>query len=483
MRHTLPILLVAALQAETAAQDPWRVAAAPPVGFDRARAQQDARSHLERLVGLNTQNPPGNELIAAQYFDSVLKGVPGIETRILAFGEGRANFVARLRATRPTQRAVLIMGHMDTVGADPAKWTTPPFQASESNGYLYGRGTIDDKGMLASSLSALLQLASRRDTLTRDVVLLGTADEESGGGGIARLIEHDFDLIKDVEFALNEGGRVAVAGGRVRVINIQVTEKISYNVAAVAKGTSGHGSVPLPDNALAALSRALARVHEWQAPVRLNEVTREYFRRLATIEDSPEMKRAMETISRTGPADKDDKQVAAAAAILSRDPMHSAVIRTGVALTMLNAGIRVNIIPSDATATLNVRPVPDGDIQADIAELNRIGAEKNVTFSLRGEVRKSPPISPLTSDLFKAMEAAGTSMAPDAVAIPFMSTGGTDGAELRARGIPTYGILPMPMPDEDEMRMHGDNERVPLPSLGWAVEYLYRVLTIVGGAP
>jgi acetylornithine deacetylase/succinyl-diaminopimelate desuccinylase-like protein len=478
MRYTLSfLLLVVALQTPIAAQDPWRVAAAPPAGFDRARAQQDARTHLERLVGLNTQNPPGNEVVAARYFDSVLKGVPGIETRVLEFGEGRANFVARLRATRPAKRALLIMGHMDTVGADPAKWTTPPFQATENNGYIYGRGTIDDKGMLASSLAALLQLASRRDSLTRDIVFLGTADEESGGGGIAHLIEHNFDLIKDVEFALNEGGGAVVQGGRVRVINIQVTEKISYNVGAVAKGTSGHGSVPLPDNAIAALSRALARVQEWKAPVRLNEVTREYFRRLATIETNPEMKRAMEVISKAG---NDQKQIDAAAEVLSRDPMNSAVMRTGVALTMLNAGIRVNVIPSDATATLNVRPLPDGDIQADIAELNRIGAEKNVTFSLRGEVRKSPPISPLGSDLFKAMEAAGKLMAPDAVAIPFMSTGGTDGAELRARGIPTYGILPMPMLDEDEMRMHGDNERVPIPALGWAVEYLYRVLTIVG---
>ena len=475
-RTLLTVLLVVTLQTAGRAQDPWRVAAPAPAGFDRARAQVDARSHLEQLVGLNTQNPPGNELIAARYFDSVLKGVPGIETRILEFGDGRANFVARLRATRPTKRAVLIMGHMDTVGADPAKWNTEPFKASESDGYLYGRGTIDDKGMLASSLSALLQLASRRETLTRDVIFLGTADEESGGGGIAHLIEHHFDLIKDAEFALNEGGTVIVKGGRVRVINIQVTEKISYNVGAVAKGTSGHGSVPLPDNALATLSRALARVHEWKAPVRLNEVTREYFRRLATIETNSEMKRAMESISRAG---NDQKQIDAAAEILGRDPMNNAVMRTGVALTMLNAGIRVNVIPSDATATLNVRPLPDGDIQADIAELNRVGAEKNVTFSLRGEVRKSPPISPLTSDLFKAMEAAGKVMAPEAVAIPFMSTGGTDGAELRARGIPTYGILPMPMPDEDEMRMHGDNERVPIPSLGWAVEYLYRVLTLV----
>ena len=324
--------------------------------------------------------------------------------------------------------------------------------------------------------AALLQLAARRDSLARDIIFLGTADEESGGGGITRLIERDFDLIKDVEFALNEGGRVAVAGGRVRAINIQVAEKVSYEVEARATGPSGHGSVPLPGNALAALSRALARVHEWKAPVRLNDVTRAYFGRLATIEEDPAMRRAMEALATA----RDDKQVMAAAEILSREPTHNAVLRTGVSLTMLRAGIRVNIIPSDATATLNVREMPDGDIQATVAELNRVGGEQQVVFSLRANVRASPPVSPLDSEMFKAMEAAGSVMASDAVAIPFMSTGGTDGSRLRARGIPTYGILPLPLPKEDELRMHGDDERVPIPALGWASEYLYRVLTLIG---
>ncbi len=472
----ISLLIAITLQDAVSAQNPWHVSAPAPAGFDRNRGQRDTREHLDKLIALDTQNPPGNEILAARYLDSVLRDVPGMETRILDAGDGRANFIARLRAVRPTKRPVLIMGHLDVVGADPAKWTTPPFVPSEREGYVYGRGAIDDKGMLAASVAALLQLAARRDSLARDIIFLGTADEESGGGGITRLIERDFDLIKDVEFALNEGGRVAVAGGRVRAINIQVAEKVSYEVEARATGPSGHGSVPLPGNALAALSRALARVHEWKAPVRLNDVTRAYFGRLATIEEDPAMRRAMETLATA----RDDKQVMAAAEILSREPTHNAVLRTGVSLTMLRAGIRVNIIPSDATATLNVREMPDGDIQATVAELNRVGGEQQVVFSLRAKVRASPPVSPLDSEMFKAMEAAGSVMASDAVAIPFMSTGGTDGSRLRARGIPTYGILPLPLPKEDELRMHGDDERVPIPALGWASEYLYRVLTLIG---
>ena len=238
------------------------VSAQNGTSFDRTSAQRDTLTLLKELVALDTQNPPGNEILVARHLDGFLRGVPGIETRILDPGDGRANFVARLRASKPTQRAVLVMGHMDVVGADTAKWTSPPFQAVERDGYLYGRGTIDDKGALAATAVAMRLLAARRDSLDRDIILLGTAAEESGGDqGISRILTDHFDLIKDAEFALNEGGRVRVRKGRVYSINVQVSEKISYAVVATSRGTSGHGSVPLPDNAIAALSRALGRVH------------------------------------------------------------------------------------------------------------------------------------------------------------------------------------------------------------------------------
>jgi acetylornithine deacetylase/succinyl-diaminopimelate desuccinylase-like protein len=444
-------------------------------GFDRAAAQNETLEHLKRLIALDTQNPPGNEIITARYLDAQLKGLPGIETHILDPGDGRANFVARLHAGNPSRSPVLVMAHMDVVGADLSKWTTPPFQPSERDGYLYGRGAIDDKGMLAALVVAIARIARIRDALDRDVILLATAAEEGGDQGIERVLEKHFDLIKDAEFAMNEGGRVRLRGGRVNTINIQITEKISYVVVATARGTGGHGSVPVPDNAIAALARALARVHESKPPVRLNPVTREYFARLAKVESDPAMRDAMAAIATA----TDQAGIDKAADVLSREPLHSAVLRTGVALTMIGGGIRSNIIPSEATATLNVRVLPQGDIAADVAEMNRIGGEKAVTFELKGQPHTAPPVSPTTTALFQAMESVGRTMAPDAVVVPFMSTGGTDGAMLRAQGIATYGILPMPLTMDDELRMHGDNERVPISSLGWAAEYLYRVLQTV----
>lgn len=454
------------------AQDPYAVAAPAPDGFDRQAGQRATEAHLKNLIRLDTQNPPGNELITAQYFDSIFRGVAGVETHVLETGGGRANFIARLRASRPRHKPVLVMGHMDVVGADTARWDTPPFEPTVKDGYLYGRGAIDDKGMLAAVATVILQLAPQRDRLTRDIIFVGTAAEEGGDVGIDWVAENHFDLIGDAEFALNEGGRVRVADGRVRTVNIQTTEKVSYNVRGTARGPSGHGSVPLPDNALAALARAAARVHDWKAPVKLNETTRIYFERLAQIEADPEMRAAMERVASA----TDPEALRQAAEVLSREPLHNAVLRTGASLTLVDGGMRSNVIPSEGTFTFNVRVLPNDDVREIVAAMNRAAAEPQVTLELAGEPRQSPPPSPVTTALFRAMESAAKTMEPRTVVLPFMSTGATDGAVLRARGIPTYGILPMPLPMEDELRMHGDNERVPLAALGWATEYLYRVL-------
>ena len=332
--RTIPFLLVACISA---------VAAQPQGSVDRASAQAQTLALLEQLVALDTQNPPGNEILVAKHLDGFLRGVPGIETRILDPGDGRANFVARLRAAKPTKRPVLVMGHMDVVGADSAKWTSPPFQAVERDGYLYGRGTIDDKGALAATAVAMRMLAARgRDVFDRDIILLGTAAEESGGDqGISRVLKEHFDLIKDAEFALNEGGRVRSRNGRVYSINVQVTEKISYTVLATARGTSGHGSVPLPDNAIAALSRALGRVHAAQQPARVGAITRAYFGGLAKVEQDRAMREAMQAVATAST----QEAISKAAAVLSRDPVHNTVLRDAASLTMISVyGTSLNFL-------------------------------------------------------------------------------------------------------------------------------------------
>jgi len=472
--HAAVLAIALAFPSGLAAQSIVSLTAPPPPGFDRALAQQATQRHLERLIGLDTQNPPGNELRVARYLDSVFATVPGVERHVLETAPGRGNFVARLRATRPTKRPLLVMGHMDVVGADTTKWSTNPFVATVKNGYLYGRGAIDDKGMLAATVAAMQQLATRRDRMTRDVIFLGTAAEEGGPPiGVDAMVGQHWDLIKDAEFALNEGGRVRVQDGYVRTVNVQTTEKVSYNVVATATGPSGHGSVPLPDNALAALARAVSRVHQWRAPVRPSETTRLYFARLAEIESDPLIRGAMLAVSRAGAS---QAEIDRAAEVLSREPLYSATLRAGHSLTLLNGGIRSNVIPSNGTATFNLRALPSDDVRALVAAMDSAGGEPRVRFALTGEPRQAPMPSPVTTALFQAMERAAKAMEPRTTVIPFMSTGATDGAVLRGKGIPTYGILPMPLAMEDELRMHGDEERVPVGSLGWAAEYLYRVI-------
>ncbi|MFN2432557.1 MAG: M20/M25/M40 family metallo-hydrolase [Gemmatimonadota bacterium] len=464
---------LAALASPARAQSPYRVAAPAPAGFDREVAQREATARLEALIRIDTQNPPGNEALVAAWFDSLFRGVEGFETHVLDVGEGRANVVARLRSPNPTAKPLLVMGHMDVVGADTTKWTTPPFEPTTREGYLYGRGAIDDKGMLAAAATALLRLAERRDELRRDVVFLGTAAEEGGPNlGIDWVLENRRDLIGDAEFALNEGGRIRLEDGRVRTVSIQTTEKVPYDVRLTARGTGGHGSVPLPQNPLAALARAAARIHEWRAPVRLNETTRLYFERLATIEDEPAAKRAMETVARSA----DSAAARAAADVLAREPLHNTVLRSAASLTILEGGFRNNVIPSEGTANFNLRVLPGDDVTTLVHAIEQAGAEEGVPYELSREPQPPVPPSPVGSDLFRAMERTAEAMAPGVVVMPYMSAGGTDGAALRAAGIPTYGILPMPLPMEDELRMHGDDERVPLEALGWATEYLYRVL-------
>lgn len=462
-----------------AAQTPWDIAAPAPRGYDRGAAQTATLERLQQLVRLDTRNPPGNELLTARWFDSLFATVPGIERHVLPAAEGRANFIARLRATRPTARPVILMGHMDVVGADSTKWDTPPLEPTIRNGYLYGRGTIDDKGMLAAGATAMLLLARNPGQLTRDIIFVATAAEEGGPAiGVDRIVERHRDLLGDAEFALNEGGRIRADGAQLRTVNIQVTEKVPYNLVLEATGPSGHGSVPIPGNALAALARAVTRLHAWTPPVRPNETTRLYFARLARIEADPAMRAAMETVARVSAT---REEIETAAAVLRREPIHNAVLGAGLSLTLLNGGIRSNIIPSEGSATFNLRVTPDEEVAVLLEEIRRVAAEPQVTVRLDREIVTPPAPSPVTTPLYRSMEAAALAMSPGAVVIPFMSTGATDGAVLRAAGIPTYGILPFPLPMEDELRMHGDNERVPLPALGWATEFLFRTLLGVAG--
>src|ERR1700683_2228323 len=257
-----------------------------PSQTDINKISDEALIWLQDLIRINTSNPPGNEIVAAKYVGSILQK-EGIPFEIFESTPGRGILVARLSVgTFPDpSRALLLMAHLDVVGVDKTKWTVDPFGGVIKDGYIYGRGVIDDKGMLAANLAVFISLKRTGARLNRDIILLAEGDEEAGGeDGMIFAVQKHWDKIA-AAYAINEEGRVIVANGKVQYVGIQAAEKVPVNVNVIATGTSGHGSIPRPDNAVIHLSAAVEKIGGYEAPVQLNTITRSYFEGLAKIED------------------------------------------------------------------------------------------------------------------------------------------------------------------------------------------------------
>ncbi len=437
------ILLAAAMSAPARAAEPeWKAAA------------DECRKVLADLVAIDTSNPPGNELAAARYLERLLSG-EGIECRVFETAPGRGNLVARLKGDG-TRRPLLLLGHLDVVGVDRAKWTSDPFALVERDGYLYGRGAIDDKGMVAAEACVLLHLKRLGVPLARDVILLAEGDEESGGDlGITWMLEKQRAAI-EAEYALNEGGRTKLdpATGRVDWVALQTAEKRPVNYTLTATGQSGHASMPRPDNCILALARAIARAADPPFPVRLIPETRAFF---AAVGAGDEAARA-------------------------RDLMYDAMQRDTVSPTIVKGGFRSNVIPSSAEATLNVRLLPGSDPEEMRKALVARIADPSVAVTYTPPTREEAPTVPFEGPVVEAVRRAAADVFPGAKVVPILSTGATDSADLRRAGIKAYGLLPFPLATEDAARMHGDDERLPVASLEPGLRLLYRVTVDVAGA-
>ncbi|MCC6930612.1 MAG: M20/M25/M40 family metallo-hydrolase [Gemmatimonadaceae bacterium] len=429
-------------------------------------------SHLQALIRLDTSNPPGNEMAVARYLDQVLRA-EGVETWLDEPAEGRAAFVARVRGDG-SQRPLLLMAHMDVVGVEAAKWSVPPFGAEIRDGFLYGRGAIDDKGMLACNLMAmLLERRAIVETGTlpaRDLVLLATSDEETGGAyGIDWVLEHRRELV-EAEFALNEGGRVRVVDGRPLYAAVQCAEKVPHNVIVTARGPGGHAAIPHGGNAITRLAAALARISAHQEPLHLGPVTRRFFEELSHVWPDAPQRRAMGDV-----ASDDTARAARGARTLSRVPSLNAILRNGISPTLISGGIRSNVIPTEAEATLNIRTLPGERIDDVIERLRELVGDPDVTFRVRASGDDAPS-SPVDSPLFRAIAESVAALDGRLRTVPYLSTGATDSATLRKAGIPCYGILPFPLTQEDEDRMHGHDERVPVESLAFGVRLIHSIV-------
>jgi acetylornithine deacetylase/succinyl-diaminopimelate desuccinylase-like protein len=465
-------LLAASFSVATATR-PQSPTAAPA---DASSTQQETLRHFQALLKFDTSDPPGLEKPAVDYLKQVLEA-EGIAVEVVALEPNRPSLIARLKGSG-AKRPLLLMGHTDVVNVDPKKWTHPPFGAVRDGGYVYGRGAIDDKDNVVAGLMVMLMLKRQKVPLDRDVIFLAESGEEgSTRVGIQFVVNEHFAKV-DAEYCLAEGANVMRQDGRVKYASVQTLEKIPRGIELTARGPSGHGSTPLENNAIVHLAKAVARIGAWRPPVRLNETTRTYFKRLAAVSTPDQAKRYLDILS-------NDAQVvsAADALLMSNEPRHASMLRTSLSPNILTGGYRINVIPSEATATLDVRMHPDDDHVALLEQVKKVIDDPavEVTWAQR-DVRPGGGTANLQSDAFKAIEAMVTKHY-NTVTLPTMSPGATDMAYLRAKGIQCYGIGPA-IDAEDGPKgfgSHSDQERILEAELHRFVQFQYDVVAALAG--
>jgi acetylornithine deacetylase/succinyl-diaminopimelate desuccinylase-like protein len=415
--------------------------------------EAETMQHFQALLRIDTADPPGRELEAAQYLKKVLEA-DGIPAQFFALEEHRPNVVARLKGSG-RKRPLLLMAHTDVVNVDPKKWTFPPFSATRDGGYVYGRGAVDDKDNVAASLMVMLMLKRLNVPLDRDVIFLAESGEEgSTRVGIQFMVNQHYDQI-DAEFCLAEGGNVTRVGGAAKFASVQTLEKIPYAVQLTARGVAGHGSVPLQTNAVAHLAASVAAIAKWRPEIRLNETTSAYFRRLAEISPPEEAARYRAVLDPAKVAAVDEY-------FLQHEPRHASMLRTSVSPNIFNAGYRVNVIPSEAVATLDVRALPDEKMPEFLEQIRKVVNDPavEVAFAKR-DTRPGGPDTRLNSELFDALQGFVMKhyLAPT---LPTMSTGATDMAYLRNKGMQCYGIGPATDVEDGPKGFgaHSDQERI-----------------------
>ncbi len=405
---------------------------------------------LREYLRIDTSNPPGNELEAARFFQDLFER-EGIDVEIYEFEPGRANIIARIEGTGE-RRGLILSNHMDVVNAARDEWTVDPFLGELRDGFIYGRGALDMKS--AGILQAVTLINIRRSgaRLSRDLMFLGTADEEVDAAGIRWMTWEQVDFLRSAEFLLNEGGVIDEVDGRARSYNVAVTEKSPFWIRIRAEGRAGHGSQPfVEDNAVLRLLRALDRLSRFEPPVRVTDTTQAFFRALGK---SASGRRA--DIYRDVRKSVKDPMIRAA---LTANPAFNAILRNTIAITMLKAAPQTNIIPSVAEARLDVRLLPGEDPGEFLKTLKEVVERTGVTVEPIGRFREATE-SPIDSELVRAIDRARERHHPEAVLAPTMLTGWTESAAVRPLGVKAYGFVPFVLDEAELERTHGNDERI-----------------------
>ena len=436
-------------------------------------AKREALVTLVDLVRLDTSQPAGNEIVAARYLKERLDA-EGIESEIFEPEPTRASIVARVRGNG-SKRPLLLLGHLDVVAVERDEWSFDPFAGEVKDGILYARGASDDKGVVTGSFQVLLELHRQGTPLDRDVIFLGVADEEAGGlQGITFMLERHRSKI-DAEFAINEAGKGVFARDQEYTrFEIQTAEKTPRRINLTAAGTSGHGSIPLEDNPVGTIARAVGRLFDHEMPPRLNETTREYFGRLAEIA-GPDEAAVFKAILADEPTPEDYEN------LRRLSPVYHSMVRTSIVPTIIQGGYLKNVIPSEARATVDIRALPDEDPEHLFSLLKQVMAEPAVDLVPHPQTRPSHSPSALDTEVFLAFESVLGRLYPGVPVLPTMSTGATDSAQLRDAGIPSYGFGPGRPEWDLASGIHGRDEYLYVKAFEDYVEILWNVVVEIAG--
>jgi len=427
------------------------LAAAAPVSAqtpDWKAVEADALKTLQGYVRINTSNPPGDVTKAADFLQDILKR-EGVDVTRYESGPGRSILLARLKGDGTGGKPILLESHMDVVPTDPSRWKEDPFGAAIADGKVWGRGTIDMKGIGTSYLYAFLQLHRSKVPLTRDVLLMFVPDEEIGGDLGAKWMRANHYAALDPEYVIDEGGfgsRDMFTPGKL-VFGISVAEKRIFWLRLRAEGVAGHGSQPHDKNPNEHLMAALGRLFATPPPAAPFPVVETMKQRIG--------------------------------APLTENKFNNAIQKSTISLTSLRSGVgdppRANVIPSVAEATIDCRVLPGITKEDWLAEVERRLADPSIKIEVIS-IGDEPAVSTQDSRLYRALESAIARRHPGATVTPMTVPYGTDGNGFRPLGVKVYGIFPAIVPAASILSMHGDAEFLPADALGPAIQILFEAL-------
>lgn len=429
------------------------------------------REILERLIRFPTVNPPGDELDCVVFVRDLLRAAD-VEAQLLALDPARPNLVARLPGSGEAP-PLLLYGHVDVVPVADQSWSAPPFDAIERDGFIWGRGTLDDKGSVAMTLSAVLRARARGLVPAGDVILAVLADEEAGGTYGARfLVERHPDLFADVRYALQEAGGFTMHLAGRRFYPIQVGEKQQCTLTVTFRGRGGHGSFRHTGGATARLGRALTTLDRRRLPVHVVEPVRSMIRGIAGS-----LPRAQGAVLRrlcTPSLTDRVLRLVGPQAARALDPL----LHNTVSATIVRGGVRVNVVPSEAELVLDGRILPGYDADDLVREVRGLLGDD-------AEVRVDsyhPCPAVLDMGLFETLGAALRAQDPAAIPVPYVTMASTDGRHFARLGIQSYGFTPMELPVGYDFATlaHGADERIPVGAVDWGTDAIYRVLETYG---